>query len=594
LKGSESHFEAAIRQCMKGGEIRTSLIRGIAVREPSGKPTRFAGSVIDISELKATEAALRDAQRSAEAANRAKDEFLANVSHEIRTPMNAILGMTELALDSTLTDHQRTLLSTVKSAAHSLLVIINDLLDFSKIEAGKLELDSVPFSLRSVLGDTMRALAARAHRKGLELVGDVRSEVPDALVGDPGRLRQVLLNVVGNAIKFTDQGEVIVTVDPDPANSGDERSVGVIIKVRDTGIGIASEMQTRVFRAFEQEDSSTTRRFGGTGLGLSIASHLVSLMGGAIAVDSQLGHGSTFAVSMRFALQPDAPRRSTELTLDGLHDLRALVVDDNTTNRQILQEWLTSWRMKPLAVGDGLAAMGALWDAAGSDDPYVLILLDSRMPDTDGWALAARIRERSALVAVRIIMLASADLPGDPARARELGIDAYLLKPVSRDELLETIYRVMGKVSSLRREAHETQRPRLAAASSGALRILVAEDDEFSAQLMVELLVGRGHHVQLATNGRDAAALAAPGSFDILFLDLHMPGMDGFEVARVIREGEQVAGGHLPIVALTARSRKEDHARCLAAGMDEFLTKPIRRPDLFAAIERLTTARAVE
>jgi PAS domain S-box-containing protein len=594
LNGSESHFEAALRQCMKGGEIRTSLIRGIAVRDSSGKPTRFAGSVIDISELKATEAALRDAQQAAEAANRAKDEFLANVSHEIRTPMNAILGMTELALDSPLTEHQRTLLSTAKSAADSLLVIINDLLDFSKIEAGKLELESVPFSLRSILGETMRALATRAHRKGLELVGDVRSEAPDALLGDPGRLRQVLLNVVGNAIKFTDQGEVIVTVEPDSSDSNDERAVGVVIRVRDTGIGISPDMRTKIFRAFEQEDSSTTRRFGGTGLGLSIASHLVSLMGGSIEVDSQLGHGSTFAVSMRFALQADAPRKSTELILDGLRDLRTLVVDDNTTNRQILQEWLASWRMKPLAVGDGLAAMGALWDAAGSGEPYALILLDSRMPDTDGWALAARIRERTALVAVRIIMLASADLPGDPARARELGIDAYLLKPVSRDELLETIYRVMGKATSLRRDMPVAQQSRRAAASSPALRILVAEDNEFSAQLMVELLAGRGHRVRVATNGRDAAALSVPEDVDILFLDLHMPGMDGFEVARVIREREQMVGGHLPIVALTARSRKEDHARCLAAGMDEFLTKPIRWPDLFAAIERLTTAKVVE
>jgi two-component system sensor histidine kinase/response regulator len=588
LKGPESHFEAELRQCMKGGEIRTSLIRGIAVREPSGKPTRFAGSVIDISELKATEAALRDAQKAAEAANRAKGEFLANVSHEIRTPMNAILGMTELTLDSSLTEHQRSLLNTVKSAADGLLVIINDLLDFSKIEAGKLEIQTVPFSLRSVLGETMRALATRAHRKGLELVGDVRSEVPDALLGDPGRLRQVLLNVVGNAIKFTDQGEVIVTVDPDSTASSDARTVGVIVNVRDTGIGISPDMRTKIFRAFEQEDSSTTRRFGGTGLGLSIASHLVSLMGGAIRVDSQPGRGSTFAVSLRFALQTDAPRESTELILDGLRDLRTLVIDDNTTNRHILEEWLASWRMKPFAVGDGLGAMGALWDAAGSEDPYSLILLDSRMPDTDGWALAARIRERSALVAVRIIMLASADLPGDPTRARELGIDSYLLKPVSRDELLETIYRVMSNSSSARREVPVAQPARRALASStGPLRILVAEDDQFSAQLMVEILAGPGHHVRVAKNGRDAAALAGPEGFDILFLDLHMPGMDGFEVARVVREREGAEGGHLPIVALTARSRKEDHARCLAAGMDDFLTKPIRSPDLFAALERL-------
>jgi two-component system, sensor histidine kinase and response regulator len=588
LKGSDSHFEAAIRQCTKEGEIRSSLIRGIAVRDQSAKPIRFAGAVIDVNDLKATETAHRDAQQAAEAANRAKDEFLANVSHEIRTPMNAILGMTELTLDSQLTDHQRSLLTTVKSAAESLLVIINDLLDFSKIEAGKLELEKLPFSLRALLGETMRALAPRAHHKGLELVSDVHAQVPDALLGDSGRLRQVLLNIVGNAIKFTERGEVVVTVEPDVSSAVDTRGIPLVVTVRDTGIGIAPEVQTRIFRAFEQEDTSTTRRFGGTGLGLSIASHLVALMQGSISVESNPGRGSTFTVRARVAAQPDAPPRAPEPSLGALRGLRVLVVDDNPTNRHILEEWLVRWQMKPTAVGDGLGAMGALWDAAAADTPYALILLDSRMPDTDGWALAARIRERAPLVAVRIIMLASADLPGNQPRSRELGIDAHLLKPALQEELLETIYRVMGhRAGTQPPVAPALPPPRRLAASTRPARVLVAEDNELSAQLMVELLTGHGHQVHVVTNGRDTAALAVPESFDILFLDLHMPAMDGFEVARMIRDRESGRGEHLPIVALTARSRKVDRARCIAAGMDDFLTKPVRLPELLSAIERL-------
>jgi two-component system, sensor histidine kinase and response regulator len=545
--------------------------------------------VLDLTERKRADEE-RARMLRAEAANRAKDEFLANVSHEIRTPMNAILGMTDLALDTPLAEDQRQYLKTVKSAADNLLGMINDLLDFSKIEAGKLELDVADFSLRAVVGDTLRALAVRAHTKGLELIYDVQPEVPDALVGDASRLRQVLLNLVGNAIKFTDAGEVVVRAEVvgDPAPEGE---VGLRFSVRDTGIGIPRDQQERIFRAFEQEDTSTTRRYGGTGLGLTIAARLVALMGGQITVESEPGRGSTFAVTARFGLQPHPTEPVDARPPVLLRGLRVLVVDDNPTNRHILEEWLRGWQMDPAAVGDGLAAMGALWDAASLGQPYPLVLLDARMPDTDGLAVAAWIRERTALSAIRIILLTSGDRPGAPARSRELRIDAHLLKPVLQDELLETIYRVMSRADG---DAPPTAGPptgREPVPAAAPLRILVAEDNEFNAQLLEHLLVRRGHRVRLASDGREALALAGEGGFDLLLLDIHMPELDGFQVIRAVRERERSAGGHLPVIALTARAGPEDRERCLAAGMDDFLTKPIRAADLWAATERVTGPR---
>jgi signal transduction histidine kinase/CheY-like chemotaxis protein len=402
-----------------------------------------AGVVALGIERKQQQGELRRAKEAAEAANRAKDEFLANVIHEIRTPMNAILGMTELALETELTEDQRQCLKTVKSAADNLLGVINDLLDFAKIEADKLELDPAAFSLRAAVADTLRALALRAHKKGLELISQVRPEVPDALVGDAGRLRQVLLNLVGNALKFTEAGEVEVRVEV----AADLIPVGVGLRftVRDTGIGIPPDKQESIFRAFEQEDTSTTRRYGGTGLGLTIAAQLVALMGGAIRVDSAPGCGSTFAFTARFGRQPRPPEPFADRTPLLLHGLPVLVVDDNATNRRILEEWLRSWQMKPEAAGDVVAAMDALGHAAACGRPYALVLLDARMPDADGLALAAKIRERAELSATPIILLTSGDRPGDWARLRELRVDAYLLKPVQQDELLGTIFRVMSR-----------------------------------------------------------------------------------------------------------------------------------------------------
>jgi PAS domain S-box-containing protein len=593
--------------CKDGTPVWVELFISLQ-RDAAGSPDYAIAVIQDISERKRLEGELRQAVGAAEAANRAKDEFLANVSHEIRTPMNAILGMTELVLDTALAQDQRQCLQTVKSAADNLLGILNDLLDFSKIEAGKLELDPADFSLRAALGDTVKALAMRAHKKGLELVSDVQAAVPDALVGDAGRLRQVLLNLVGNAIKFTDDGEVVVRVEvvSDGVVAGEwsenapasthhaPLTTQLRFSVRDTGIGIPRDNQERIFWAFEQEDSSTTRKYGGTGLGLTIASQLVTLMGGKISVNSELGRGSTFSFTARFGRQSHEPEPARAQAPVLLHDLPVLIVDDNATNRHILDVWLRSWHMKPAAVGDGLAALDALWHGAACGRPYALVLLDAHMPDVDGLALAAQIRQRGELSATRIVLLTSGDRPADLARCRELRVDAHLLKPVQQDELLETIYRVLQKDEGkgMRVERIPLQESSdIPHSTSLPQRVFVAEDNEFNAQLLEQLLERRGYRVRVATNGREALSRAQTGAFDLLLLDVHMPELDGFQVVEAVREREQTTGGHLPIIALTARSRKEDRERCLAAGMDDFLAKPILAADLWTAIERVLQIR---
>ncbi len=610
MRGESSGFGLEKRYLRQDGSLVWAELFVSLQRDAACKPAYAIAMVHDISERKRLGGELRRAKETAEAANRAKDEFLANVSLEIRTPMNAILGMTELALDTPLTDDQRQCLRTVKSAADNLLGIINDLLDFAKIEAGKLELDSADFSLRTALGDTLRALAVRAHKKGLELISHVQPDVPDVLIGDSGRLRQVLLNLVGNAIKFTNDGEVVVSVrvadcrsqiadwktESTPSPGLRSAICDLQFSVKDTGIGIPPDKQATIFRAFEQEDTSTTRKYGGTGLGLTIAARLVALMGGQIAVDSAPGRGSTFVFTAHFGLQPHPAEPTAVPPPVLLRNRPMLIVDDNATNRHILEEWLRDWQIEADAVGDAAAAMDALWHRTANGRPYALVLLDARMPDRDGLTLAAMIRERTELSATRLILLTSGDRPGDPARIRELRIDAYLLKPVQQDELLETICRVLSRPAEQRdegrgmRDEKGNSHPTSHIPHPTSLRILVAEDSEFSARLMDQLLARRGHRVRLANNGREALRLAEEGVFDLLFLDIHMPELDGFGIIEAIRERERSAGGHLPVIALTARSRKEDRERCLAAGMDDFLTKPVAAAALFAAIERLVSA----
>jgi len=607
MHGDLTSFSREKRFVRKDGSLVWVALSVSLQRDAAGRPVNTISIFQDISERKRLEEELRQAKEAAEAANQAKDEFLANVSHEIRTPMNAILGMTELALDTPLTEDQRQSLQTVKSAADSLLGIINDLLDFSKIEAGKLELDPADFSLRRALGDTLRALAVRAHRKGLELVCHVQADVPDALVGDAGRLRQVLLNLVGNAIKFTDSGEVVVQAEVagEPTPEGE---ACLRLTVRDTGIGIRPDRQERIFRAFEQEDTSTTRKYGGTGLGLTIAARLVALMDGKIAVESELGRGSTFTFTARFGRQPHLPEQCTAEMPVLLQNLPVLIVDDNATNRRILEEWLHGWQMKPVAVGDAVAAMDALWHGTACGRPYALVLLDARMPDADGLALAGLIRQRAELSTTSIILLTSGDRPGDLARLREEQINAHLLKPVQQDELLGTIYRVMSRAvgeaargagRGVRSEVTEVALGRTGASSfvprpsplGPSLHILVAEDNEFNAQLLEQLLLRRGHRVRLANNGLEALSLVEEGAFDLMLLDIHMPQLDGFQVVQAVRERERAVGGHLHVIALTARARKEDRERCLAAGMDDFLAKPIQAANLWSALDRVVATR---
>jgi signal transduction histidine kinase/DNA-binding response OmpR family regulator len=575
VSGQKNYTLRAVKQSDDDlGELIDSFNGMLAEIEARDVELSIRGDVLE-REVAARTAELLLAKDRAEAASQAKSEFLANMSHEIRTPMNGVMGMTEAVLDTNLTADQRECLEIVKTSADSLLTVINDILDFSKIEAGRMDLDAVHFNIRDHLEEAVKSLALRAHEKGLELTLEVEENVPAYLVGDPVRLRQVLINLIGNAIKFTAHGEVGITA---RLESAQDARIQLNFDIRDTGIGIPMDKQSSIFEPFSQADGSTTRKYGGTGLGLTISTRLVRLMGGSIWLDSEPGRGSCFHFTASFGVTTETePADASDSLLAGA---AVLVVDDNAVNRRILTDLLRQWRLRPVAVGGGAEALAVLRQASERGDPFMLVLTDCHMPDMDGFELARQIKNSPHLAQAVVMMLSSGVQTGDAQRCRDLGISVYVTKPVRRAELKAVVFKALLRA----RDPHPGARSAMAETPTLAtpllddspMHILLAEDNVVNQRVALRILEKRGHRVEVVNNG--AAALEALGQrdFDAVLMDVQMPEMGGFEAARKIREREFGGSVHIPIIAMTAHAMSGDRERCLKAGMDDYISKPIR------------------
>ena len=543
----------------------------------------------DVTERKRVELDLQQAKEAAEAANQAKSQFLANMSHDIRTPMNGIIGMTGLVLDSHLTEEQREYLTVVKASADSLLRLLDDILDFAKIEARKLDLEPLEFRLRETLDNTLKALAVRAHTKGLELAGRIAPSVPDRLIGDSARLRQILVNLLGNAIKFTERGEVVVEVEEAgpsgalPSGSLND-SVRLHFSVRDTGVGIPLEKQDSIFEPFVQADNSMARHYGGTGLGLAISAQLVTLMGGHIWVNSQPEQGSTFHFTVEFDRHGDQDPDVIPPEVSQLQNIPVLIVDDNATNLRILMEMLTQWRWRPVAVASAQAAVDALVEAQHAGEAFGLTLIDAEMLEMDGFALLEWLAGHALPTGIVVMMVTPAHQHGHTSHYRELGVSASVTKPVSSSALLTAVNTAFGnRVTSQAGNEPVVQSPE--GEHQPPLRILLAEDNMVNQKLMIRILEKRGHTVVVVKTGKEAVAIWKRQPFDVILMDVQMPEMDGFEATSIIREAERISsGGHTPIIALTAHAMAGDRQRCLTAGMDGYISKPIQVQNLFEVI----------